>query len=551
MKIAIVSMEVKSGRCEENYTYMKEMIERAKQEQADMICFPMNAISGYAVGDMWKESAWCRYVDHFNQLLVDMSEDIAIVWGNIKYRGNHEFNAAFFAYQKETHMRVRKNDEASMFAEDSNFTSLDIQSAISFQDEVFALNFGKEVQVADWNINIDAKPFDIHETHTVKGNVIYVNAVGMQNRNKAVVVMAGGSYIAKQSKLCYQMEIGKAGYALLDTEKLTPCDTKKADICEVLACGIRGFDEQVLGGRAPWIVGLSGGLDSSVSAALLVYALGKERVIGYSMASKHNSDKTKNNARQVADALGIPCKEGSIERVVDATKEVLSAYGYHDVEGLPLENIQARLRGHLLSSFAALEGGVVVNNGNKVENALGYCTLYGDAIGALGILGDVTKVQLFDVAKQLQQKFGKEVVPNNLLPQVIDEKIIWEVAPAAELKDGQVDPMKWFYHDYLVDHLGRDMHVEDILRAYIDGCLLASSIGPYMRFYGLDDPQAFLQDLDWFLYTAKRNQFKHLQVPAIISITSNSYAFRKEVQGNFDQAYLKALRMQIMNMKKQ
>lgn len=551
MKIAIVSMEVKSGRCEENVMHMKEMIERAKQEQADMICFPMNAVSGYALGDAWKDDAWCRYVDSFNQQLIDLSDDIAIVWGNVKYRGKRLFNAAFFAYQKETYMRVRRHEDEQMFMDDHDFAELDINSAIDFHDEVFALNFGDEVQLADWNINLDAKPFDIHETKTIRGNVIYVNAVGMQNRNKAVVIMAGGSYVAKQSQICYQMEIGKAGYALIDTEQLTPCTEKQVDLCDVLACGIRGFDEQVLGGKAPWIVGLSGGLDSSVSAALLVYALGKERVLGYSMATKYNSDKTKNNARQVAENLGIPCKEGSIEHLVDATKDVLQEYGYPEVEGLALENIQARLRGHLLSSFASLHGGVVVNNGNKVENALGYCTLYGDAIGALGVLGDLTKVQLFDLAKQLNEKFKKEVVPNSLLPEVVDGKILWDVAPAAELKDGQVDPMKWFYHDYLVDHLGRDLSISDILQAYLNGQLLASPLGVYMRFYGLDDPEAFLKDLDWFLYTARRNQFKHLQVPAILSVSKNSYAFRKEVQGNIDQAYLKSLRLQIMNMKKQ
>lgn len=76
-------------------------------------------------------------------------------------------------------------------------------------------------------------------------------------------------------------------------------------------------------------------------------------------------------------------REGSIEKIVDATVDTLQDYGYPQAEGLALENIQARLRGHLLSSFASMEGGVIVNNGNKVEAALGYCTLYGDAIGAL------------------------------------------------------------------------------------------------------------------------------------------------------------------------
>lgn len=92
------------------------------------------------------------------------------------------------------------------------------------------------------------------------------------------------------------------------------------------------------------------------------------------MASRYNSLTTKNNAKALAERLGILIREGSIEKIVDATVDTLQDYGYPQAEGLALENIQARLRGHLLSSFASMEGGVIVNNGNKVEAALGYCT---------------------------------------------------------------------------------------------------------------------------------------------------------------------------------
>lgn len=536
MKVALISMEVKSGQCRANFDYMKMMIEKAKQDHADLICFPQNAISGYLLGDKWKEEAWCSYVDHFNQELISLSDTIAIVWGNIKYRGKKCFNAAFFAYQGDVHMRVKK-PQMDGLGQDDAFQALDINSAIDFNDEVLALNFGKELQLADWNINLDAHPYDIHEPSTYKGNVIYVNAVGMQNSGKGVVIMKGGSYICQESKLGFQFEAGSSGYKLIDTEHLIEVAPPKDDLANLLRCGIRGFDEQVLGGKTPWIVGLSGGLDSSVSAALLCYALGKERVIGYGMSTRYNSDQTKSNARKSAEALQISYHDGSIEPLVEASKEVLQAYGYEQVEGLALENIQARLRGHLLSSFASLHGGVVVNNGNKVENALGYCTLYGDAIGALGILGDLTKVQLFDLAKDLNDKLGCEAISTSLLPTIENGEIHFDVPPAAELKDGQVDPMKWFYHDYLVDHLGRDLTLKQHLQAYLDGSIWESEIGDVMKFYQLDQPENFLNDLRWFLNTAKRNQFKHTQVPCILSVSQNAYAFAKEVQGVFDDEY--------------
>lgn len=548
MKIVIVTMEVKTGQCEANAAYMKEMILKAKADHADMIVFPQNAISGYYNGDAWRDPAWCRYVDHFNTELIACSEDIAIVWGNIKYRGGKLFNCVFFAYQGETYMRVRKK-EKSAFAQDEAFAELDINSAIDFQENVLALNFGSQLQLADWNINLDAQPFDIHHSHTYKGNVIYVNAVGMQMCGKSVMVMEGGSYICKEGQLCYQMPYGKAGYALIDLDEVTAHEPETPVLCDILACGIKGFDEQILGGRTPWIIGLSGGLDSSISAALLTYALGKERLLGYGMRTKHNSAATRDNAEQLANALGIPYVDGTITPLIEASKQVLHAYGYEKVEGLTLENIQARLRGHLLSSFASIHGGVVVNNGNKVENALGYCTLYGDAIGALGVIGDLTKVQLFTLAKELNARFEREVIPENLLPTLTNGKIHFEVPPTAELKDEQIDPMKWFYHDYLVDHLGRDLTISDFMKQYIDGSLFQQELGAYMCFYGLDDPILFLEDLDWFMNTCRRNLFKHTQVPVILSVSTNSYALRKEVQAYFDTAYLKEQREQILAMK--
>ena len=106
MKVAVVTMHVRQGKCEENVSYMKQMIQCAREAQADLIVFPQNAVSGYRLGDQWLDEDWCRYVDSFNDVLVAESEDIAIVWGNIRYRNRRRFNAAFFAYQRQTHMRV-------------------------------------------------------------------------------------------------------------------------------------------------------------------------------------------------------------------------------------------------------------------------------------------------------------------------------------------------------------------------------------------------------------------------------------------------------------
>ena len=183
MKVAIMTMEVRAGACEANYEAMCQAIKQAKQDHADIVIFPQNCISAH-VGDAFTDPDYCRYLDRFNEWIIAQSEDIAIVWGNVKYRGGKLFNCAFMAYQKETYMRVKQKEHKGFWCEDA-FSELAINKAIPFHDEVLALNFGSELQLADWNINLDMHPYDVHEHTTLHGNVIYVNAVGMQNMGKA------------------------------------------------------------------------------------------------------------------------------------------------------------------------------------------------------------------------------------------------------------------------------------------------------------------------------------------------------------------------------
>ncbi len=425
-------------------------------------------------------------------------------------------------------------------------------------------------QDVDLIVNISCSPWTIGKETSRDKNIdmhvknserfipfIYVNNVGMQNNGKTVMVFDGNSTVYDQQ--------GKRQLSLNDefTEELKIFElgetrvkvNNEYKLLNALTCAIKEFDQQVFAKSVNWIIGLSGGLDSSINAALLVLALGNERVIGYNMASRYNSDMTKDNAQILADNLMIKYHQGSIEKIVEATTLTMQEYGYYDSDkGLSLENSQARIRGHLLSSFASCEKGVVINNGNKIEVALGYCTLYGDTIGALSPLGDLTKVQLFALAKQLNQVFGKQVIPTNLLPEIKDEKMLWAMKPSAELKEDQIDPMKWFYHDYLVNKLLEypTAKIEDIMQAYLDGSIYQSEIGKWLKYYGLDKPQAFIEDLEWLLKTISLNVFKRIQMPPIVMVSRGSFGndFR-EAQLKFQpsERYL-ALKAEILKMMK-
>lgn len=425
----------------------------------------------------------------------------------------------------------------------------------------------------DFIVNISASPWNLSKEKARQERIlqqvdecgssfcpfIYVNAVGMQNNGKNILMFDGDScaYDKYGHLLLSCRDDFKEDLQILDF-KNSSLKVKRPQSEKLLDClinAIKEFDLQQFNGKTKWIIGLSGGLDSSINAALLTMALGSDRIVGYNLATKHNSDTTKNNAQSLADKLNIPIRNGSIEKVVESTIETCYLYGYEDqdITSLAQENIQARIRGHLLSSFAQIENAVICNNGNKIEVALGYCTLYGDTIGCLSPLGDCTKVQLFELANLINQRFNQEVIPLNLLPEIQDKQIVWKMPPSAELKDAQKDPMKWFYHDWLISQLIENPKsgAEKILSMYLDGSIYKSEAGKWLHYYGLDaDPNAFIEDIEWVLKQISRSVFKRIQMPPIITISQRSFGFDfRENQTNYEQTNeFRQLKAKILNL---
>ena len=397
----------------------------------------------------------------------------------------------------------------------------------------------------------DFKPFVLSGSKNATWDTpaAVVRPAGMENHGKVVSCYQGESRLQTPSgRVCarlrndFEPEVRIVSF----TDDDIPSEPPRAHLLEALYATIARFDATVMPWHPKWVIGLSGGLDSSVVAALLVRALGPERVIGYNLATRFNSQATKGNAAALARALGIELKNGSIEELVAATDATLATYGY-DPETQPTlirENVQARLRGHMLSTFAAIEGGVVANNGNRIESSLGYATLYGDSIGALAPIADLTKVQLFDLAREMNAEAGCEVIPENLLPILTDEGLMWQTMPSAELSEGQQDPMKWYYHDWLVPFVSENPYaLESIVKSYGEDQLASYGMDKWVRFYGLGDPQAFIDDLEWVVRTIHNAAFKRIQAcPAIRLASPLTVGGLDEVQGPLELpcGYIKA-----------
>ena len=205
-----------------------------------------------------------------------------------------------------------------------------------------------------------------------------------------------------------------------------PFDPELEQMRLALTLGLRDYVSK--NGFGDVVVGVSGGIDSAVTAALCVDALGAERVRCVSMPSRFSSEETKADAHGVAEGLGCAFVEIPIEGVVTAFHEALDG-PTGGLEGLAAENLQARVRGVLLMALSNTHGWLVVSTGNKSELAVGYSTLYGDMVGGYSVLKDVFKTDVFRLARHLNERAGRELVPVTTI----------ERAPSAELRPDQRD----------------------------------------------------------------------------------------------------------------
>jgi NAD+ synthase (glutamine-hydrolysing) len=213
-----------------------------------------------------------------------------------------------------------------------------------------------------------------------------------------------------------------------------------------LELGLRDYVEK--NGFREVVVGVSGGIDSAVTAALAAEALGAERVVGVSMPSRFSSDATQDDARRLARNLGLRFLELPIGGVVDAVESTLAEVFAETRPGLAEENIQARARGLILMALSNKFGWLLVATGNKSELSVGYATLYGDMAGGFALLKDVFKTDVFRLARHLNERAGRELIPRSTIDR----------APSAELRENQRD----------VDSLPPYDELDRVLEAYVE-----------------------------------------------------------------------------------
>lgn len=265
--------------------------------------------------------------------------------------------------------------------------------------------------------------------------IVYVNRVGAIDGYEGQVVFDGNSLILdRDGRVVHKCKAFEEDFFVFDTknkyeEIKIEASNKTQEIHDALIVGIKDYCR--MSGFKQAVIGLSGGIDSAVVAALAVEALGKENVLGITMPSHITSDETKNDAIALANNLGIAINTAPIGFTFDQVVGSLQGGKALDsnVKDLTFQNIQARIRGTFLMAVSNETGRILLTTGNKTETALGYCTLYGDMAGGLAVISDVSKLQVYEIAKYINIKFGKAVIPETTITR----------PPTAELTGGQTD----------------------------------------------------------------------------------------------------------------
>ncbi|MBP8016422.1 NAD(+) synthase [Candidatus Gracilibacteria bacterium] len=585
--MVLAQMQVMPGRPDKNLETMKKIIKKAKNDGKSLVIFPELAVSGYLLGDEWENEAFVRDCFDMNEEIVKITKGkIAAIWGNVlldfnkvnedgrirKYNtafvaqdGKYVSNGVFNGYTIKTLMPNYRE-----FRDKRHFTSLkdlafergESINTIKKYFQPFDITINqvkKKVGViicedmwdddyvikpseflkqnsAELILNISASPFGIGKQDkrdrilskkSQKGEIVYLNNVGIQNNGKNIFVFDGASTIYKNGNKIMQAPSFKDGN-FDDKEGINNGINKTEKIFEALTYGLKEFFKTI--GNKKVVIGLSGGIDSAVVAALCTIALGKENVIAVNMPSENNSSTTKNLAKNLASNLQIEYLVCPIQESFDYTKKQIEDVLDTKLEGLVLENIQSRDRGsRILAAISAAKNAVFTNNGNKTEIALGYATIYGDICGAICPIGDLYKTQVYELVKFINKKFG-DIIPVGII----------DLIPSAELSgeqnvdENKGDPFIYEYHDkllYQFIELRKDP--EDILKTFIEGNL-EKKLGVNKKIIGnyFKSIEEFINDLEKIYKLFKFNFFKRVQAPPILTVSKRAFGYDLEEAQN-------------------
>ena len=534
------------GAIQQNKNKILECFEKAESVQSDIIIFPELAITGYPPEDLLLRESFIGKNFAVLEEIAEFSTNTSGIIGFVDRKLDNKSsdknsrtiaNAAAIVQNGDVRGIYHKTflpnysvfDEARYFSKGSQSDHLfwyeDVAIGINICEDIWIEDGPAEDQVkngASLIININASPYDINKSESRKEIVknkaaklnvpiIYLNMVGGQDE----LVFDGGSFVVDETgEIIYQASQFDEEVFHLDLDLLlkgssdksnlelrtkslelvsrvsAPTLTENESIYSALKLGL--FDYVTKNNFKKVLIGISGGIDSALTAAICVDALGPENVIGVAMPSKYNSDESLDDAIALSENLNMELKVIQIEPLVEIFRNTLSSALEDKLSQVTDENIQSRVRGNILMGLSNQTGAMVVSTGNKSEMAVGYSTLYGDLAGGYALLKDLYKTKVYDLSNF--RNSHSEVIPENIILK----------EPSAELRPNQLDK------DSLPDY----EELDAILNLYIE----EDSSSEKIISTGIDENVVY--DV---LSKVDRNEYKRKQVAPGVKLTEKAF----------------------------
>jgi len=542
MKIGFAQINPTVGDLSGNFEKIITAYERLAAAGAELVLTPELAITGYPLQDLVFKS---RFVPEnlkvFEQLHGRIGK-VPLLVGFVDRnngRGKPFHNAAALLERGKPIRRAHKSllptydvfDEDRYFEPASRVEAFDLcgkKIGVTICEDIWTEHYLPRPlydvepvrslieQGAEIIVNLSASPFHLHKpairremvgalARAYQRPICYCNAVGGNDQlifdGNSIAVNASGELIA-------QLASFREDEAVIDTEASSVIEFRQGkapeELFSALSLGLRDYLRKCNFKSA--VLGLSGGLDSAVVAAIAVDALGAENVVGVSMPSPYSSRGSIDDALALARNLGIKCLEIPITNAFAAFKAEFAEIFKGQPENETEENMQPRLRAMTLMALSNKFGHLLLTTGNKSELAVGYCTIYGDMAGGLAVISDVPKTMVYELARWINSDYSARVGrKRDLIPRSIIEK-----PPSAELKPNQTDQDTLPPYDIL----------DEILRLYVEENLSARDIIAH----GFDE-----KTVRWVQRRVDLNEYKREQAAPGLKVTSRAFGLGRRM----------------------
>ena len=527
MKIALVQTNPIIGAFERNLRQIETWIEKAKQAGCELAVFPELTLCGYPPQDLLERAS---FLDAHDRALADLIKGlngITCIIGALERRqgpGKPLYNAAFVLERNKIAFRARKQllPTYDVFDETRYFEPGTTSTVFPFQGGHYGLTICEDIWwssesyranplaglttgplVPDCLINISASPY-YHGKLQVRQQVfgqmcrqnhlplLYANQVGGQDG----LIFDGHSMVMTPAGTLCKAAAGFAEDMLIvdsddwATTGRVALEDSVADVEAALVLGVRDYLHKT--GFRKAVLGLSGGIDSAVTAVIGCRALGPENVLCVAMPSPYTSQQSVDDARRLAENLGCGFEVIGISAAMEAYRASLAPLFAGLAEDATEQNIQARIRGNLLMALSNKFNRLLLSTGNKSEMAVGYCTLYGDMSGGLAVIADVPKGMVYALARLMNRE--REIIPERIITR----------PPTAELKPDQCDQDDLPPYDLLDAVLQAYLEEHKSIEEIVAGGVEAQLVRDIVR-------------------RINRNEYKRKQAPLGIKVTTKAF----------------------------